>query len=173
MRRRKPPLELEVRRKVYQTISDSPGLHFRELKRRTGLVIGALQYHLDYLKKEGLVSEEKDRDYSRFYPKDLEDGQKEVLSFLRQESIRRLLLFLLEHPKSKHKKIVSKLALSPSTISWQLKRLTEKGILIKTTKGRESKFEVKEPGQVVKLLITYKKSFLDKLVDSFIASWEK
>ena len=44
-------LALEVRRKIYEEIKASPGLHFRELQRRVGLATGSLQYHLDYLAK--------------------------------------------------------------------------------------------------------------------------
>lgn len=167
-----PALELEVRKTIYQTILKSPGLHFRELQRRTDLVIGSLQYHLNYLKKRGLIIEEKDRGYSRFYVGGkLDEREKELLSFLRQGTVRRIIFFLVEHPNSNHKRITEKMRLSPSTVSWHLKRLTEAEILKNIRRGRESYFKVSNPDLIIKVLISYRESFIDRLVDKFIESW--
>ena len=51
-------LALETRRKLFDEIRAFPGIHFRELRRRTGLAIGSLQYHLDVLCKARLVRAE-------------------------------------------------------------------------------------------------------------------
>ena len=48
---REQVLALGVRREIFELIKQSPGLHFREIKRRTNLAIGALQYHLNVLEK--------------------------------------------------------------------------------------------------------------------------
>ena len=42
---------LTPRDKIYSIIVQNPGLHFREIQRRTNIATGALQYHLEYLKK--------------------------------------------------------------------------------------------------------------------------
>jgi predicted transcriptional regulator len=44
-------LKLETRRKIYKIILENPGLHLREILRRTKLSYGVLSYHLKYLKK--------------------------------------------------------------------------------------------------------------------------
>jgi predicted transcriptional regulator len=167
-----PALELETRKKIFQLILKSPGLHFRELQRRSGLVTGELQYHLDYLKKRSLVTEDKDRDYSRFFVIDkLDEKEKKILSFLRQSTIRKIIFFVMENPKCNHKTITGKVGISPSTASWHLKRLVEAELLKDSHKGRESYFVVSNPELIAKLLIRYRRSFLDTIVDTFIASW--
>lgn len=167
-----PALELEARKQIYQTVLKSPGLHFRELQRRTDFVTGVLQYHLDYLKKNGLLVEEKDRDYSRFFVVDeMGEDDRRVLSFLRQRTVRKILMHLLVNPHTKHKDIAREVSVSPSTLSWHLKRLTDAGVLLSDTKGRESYFSILDSNRIIRLLVTYRASFLDKLVDQFIDSW--
>ena len=65
---REKALALETRRKLFEEIRRFPGIHFRELKRRTGLAIGSLQYHLDVLCKTRLVRAEKRGKFVRYFP---------------------------------------------------------------------------------------------------------
>ena len=58
---REKSLELEKRKELYRIIRTSPGLHFREIQRRTDSGTGQLEYHLEYLKKVGLILSEKNR----------------------------------------------------------------------------------------------------------------
>lgn len=167
-------LELEARRRIYDALVRSPGLHFRELQRRVGSAYGALQYHLEFLIRHGLVVEEKGREYSRFFPAHFRSiRERELMSLLRQESIRRILLHLLEHPRSRNKDLVEKLQLSAPTISWHLGRLRDAGAITSARKGAELLFSVSEPEVVTHLLVTYKSSFLDKIVDGFVEVWER
>lgn len=57
---------LTPRDKVYSEIVKSPGLHFREIQRRTNLATGALQYHIDYLKKKILFLTKKKENFPDF-----------------------------------------------------------------------------------------------------------
>jgi predicted transcriptional regulator len=165
-------LELEARRRIYDIIVASPGLHFRELQRRANVAYGALQYHLEFLVKHDLVSEEKGTEYSRFFPASFKSiREREIISLLRQESIRRILLFLLESPGSKNKDLVERLGLSAPTISWHMGRLLQAGAGVQERKGNEVVFEVSEAEVVTQLLVTYKTSFLDKIVDRFVEVW--
>ncbi|HLC76566.1 MAG TPA: winged helix-turn-helix transcriptional regulator, partial [archaeon] len=56
-------LDLEVRRRIYDCIVGSPGLHFREIQRRTNLATGSLDYHLHFLHKNGIIRTERDKNY--------------------------------------------------------------------------------------------------------------
>lgn len=166
-------LELEARRRIYEAVVQSPGLHFRELQRRMGSAYGALQYHIEFLVRHGLIVEEKDREYSRYFPANFRSvRERELMSLLRQESIRRILLHLLENPYCRNKDLVEVLGLSASTISWHLGRLLEAGAVLSERRDGEAVFSVSEPETVTRLLVTYKVSFLDKIVDRFVEVWE-
>ncbi len=53
--RREALLDHFVRGRLYQVIAENPGIHFSELRRRTGVGNGAALYHLSVLEKAGFV----------------------------------------------------------------------------------------------------------------------
>jgi predicted transcriptional regulator len=166
------PLELETRRRIFELVSSTPGIHFSELKRRLGLATGMLVYHLDYLQKQGIVYAEKKSFYKRYYPTGkLTREEKSILSMLRLEIPRAIVLYLLNHPNTTHKQLLSNFDISGATLSYHLKNLVENGIVSKTIVGKKSVFAVRDEEKVAKILITYKESFYDLLVDKFIKFW--
>jgi predicted transcriptional regulator len=166
--------DLETRRKIYEQIKKSPGIHFRELERRLQLAVGSLQYHLQYLQKKNLIKASSDEDYVRYFVKDrsLNETERKIISFLRRSGCRHILLQLLENPNLNNKELSLAVGLSPSTISWNLNKLAEAGIIERKKIGRISKFVIVDPQAVSELLICYKESFLDTLVDGFIEMWK-
>jgi predicted transcriptional regulator len=167
-------LELEIRRNLYSLICKSPGLHFREIQRRTKIATGQLTYHLDYLRKVDLVETSKDGEYLRYYAHaQISEEEKKILAILYQKSVRHILLHLLEHERCNHEYLVDSLDISPSTISWHLKKLVNTGIVNREVQGRKSFYSLKNPELVKIVLIKYKENLLDKLVDRFIEMWER
>ncbi|MBI2580105.1 MAG: winged helix-turn-helix transcriptional regulator [Candidatus Aenigmarchaeota archaeon] len=167
-------LNLEVRRRLYNCISQSPGLHFREIQRRVGLATGSLDYHLHFLHKNGLLRTERQGKYLRYYTVAREWGEEErhVLSLLRNEKIRHILIYLIDNKKALPTRIAGHLNISNSTLSWYLKNLEEKGVITQTKRGRYRIYRVKEPEKIVKYIILHKASFLDEIVDRFAEAWE-
>jgi predicted transcriptional regulator len=167
-------LELENRRRIYEQIKKSPGIHFRELERRLQVVVGNLQYHIQYLEKKNLIRASNDEDYVRYFVKDrsLNEIERKMISFLRRSGCRHILIQLLNNPNLNNKELSQAVGLSSSTISWNLSKLVEVGIIERKKIGRISKFTVVDPPTVAELLICYKESFLDTLVDGFIEMWE-
>lgn len=167
-------LDLETRRRIYEQIHKSPGVHFRELERRLKLVVGSLQYHLHYLEKKKLIVASSDDDYLRYFVinKNLNEKERKILYLLRRSSCRHILIQLLNNPDLNNKDLSLAVGLSPSTISWNLNKLVEAGVIERKKTGRISNFTIIDPTAVVELLICYKESFLDTLVDDFIETWE-
>ncbi len=168
-------LELQARNKIYSTIAQNPGLHFRELERRTSLAVGSLQYHLDYLEKAHLIRKEKQGKFTRFFNvRDSELGQDEaILSLLRQEHLRKIVVYLLTNKKTTNFDIAKAMLLSPSTISMHLKKLTEANLIGSKRRGRKLKYFIVDPQRVAAVLIGYRKSFLDEIVDNFVNVWQE
>ncbi|AJF59563.1 MAG: winged helix-turn-helix transcriptional regulator [Candidatus Diapherotrites archaeon] len=166
-------LELEVRNKIYGLLKESPGLHFREIQRRTGMATGSLQYHLDYLQRRHLVKQVKDTKFTRFYL--IREGfeEEKEMSLLRQGSLRKIVLFLLTHKKGNNRQISKAIGLSPSTTSWHLNRLFSEGLVQKKKRGRKTFFSLVDPERVARLLVGYRKSFLDEMVDGFAEIWKE
>ncbi len=167
-------VELGTRRRVYELIRDSPGIHQRELERRLSLMTGNLQYHLHYLEKHNLIFQLKDGEYVRYFlnERKTDEHERNVLCFLRRGGCRHILMNLLQNPLMNNKELSEAIGLSPSTISWHLNKLLDAGILEKEKQGRMSNFTIKYPELVTELLVSYKESFLDSILDSFIEMWE-
>lgn len=164
------PLQLENRKRIYECVRGNPGLHFREIQRRTSMPIGVLDYHLNYLVQKGLVTVTRQEGFSRYYPEGQIGADKmRLLSCLRQEIPRGIVLYLLKNPGSTHGKLLENFAISGGTLSYHIKKLVSRGILVIEKQGRESHLRVADPDSVADLLVVYRRTFLDKLVDDFVA----
>lgn len=168
------PLQLENRKRIYECVRGNPGLHFREIQRRTGMPIGVLDYHLNYLVQKSLVTVTKQDGFSRYYPGGQIGADKmRLLSCLRQEIPRGIILYLLRNPGSTHGQLLQNFAISGGTLSYHIKKLVSKGAVKLEKKGRESLLAVIDPDLVADILIIYRRTFLDKLVDDFVAAYVK
>ncbi|MFA5771578.1 MAG: winged helix-turn-helix transcriptional regulator [Thermoplasmata archaeon] len=170
-----PVLELETARRIYRCINKNPGLHLRKIQRQLdNIPTGTLQYQLTRLEKDNLISSKADGRYKRYYTAGkIGSAGKIILSALRKDVQRRIILYLLLNPGVKHKDILNQFDLSPSTISFHLKNLTKSGITTQRKIGREVEYLVPNENEVVKIIMDHKPTFLDKLVDEFTKVWEE
>jgi len=164
------PLQLENRKRIFECVRGNPGLHFRELQRRIGLPVGVLDYHLNYLVQKGLLAVRRQEGFSRYYPGGQMAAEKmRILSCLRQEIPRGIILYLLRNPGATHGQILSMFSVSGGTLSYHIKKMLALGAIRLEKRGRESHFTVVDPEAVTDILIVYRRTFLDKLVDDFVA----
>ncbi len=61
-------LHLESRKRVLDLVQAQPGIHFRELLRKSRLGSGTLHYHLSVLERERLLTSRRDGMRKRYYP---------------------------------------------------------------------------------------------------------
>ncbi len=166
-------IKLDSREKIFSIIGENPGLHFREVQRRAEIATGALQYHLDYLKKKHLIREEKVGKFSRFYSIRAPEINTQLMSLLRQESVRAIVLFLMKRRRATLPQIAKEITLSVSTTGFHLQKLLESQVVLEKKYGRKNYYFLANKDAVLEMFVTYKDSFLDTLVDSFVDLWEK
>jgi len=175
-------LELPIRRKIYDEISRTPGIYFRDLQRRLGLPVGSLDYHLHYMEARGIVVSRQGERYNRYYISGTTfEEDRKIMSALRIGGRRRILMFLLLHPSSSAKDVANAVSLSVSTVSFHMKRLASLGIVLRGGATVDSacarrgfgcaRYSISNPNGVAALLIKYRPSFLDSAVDRFVDSW--
>ena len=168
----KKVLELDNRRKIFEVVKKFAGSHFKEIERKSNLPSGTAKYHLAYLTKRGLISEAKDGNNIRYFPRVFKPENKKLLSFLRQKTIRNILLFVLTHSNCYHEQIVNAVNVSPSTVTWHLKKMEKNNIIESRKDGRKTFYTIViDTEEIVNLLIMYQESFLDSLVDRVIEMW--
>ncbi len=130
-----------------------------------------LDYHLGYMTRKKILFAETEDHHKRYYTKPLDSEDKEVLSALRQKRMREIVLIILAKGKANYQLLIEQLGLSQSTLSSYLKYLVGKNILVKEKIGYENLYTVRNEDRVAKVLIAYKPSFVDKLVDSTLDIW--
>jgi predicted transcriptional regulator len=166
-------LELNNRKKIYTLVKKFAGCHFRDLERKSELPTATIRYHLSYLSKHNLIQGKKEGNYLRYFPTEFKQENKILLSLLRQKKVRDIILFILVNPNCNHKQIAEAVEVSPSTVSWHLKKLIDKNVVGFINDGRETFYNLLiDKSEIIKLLITYQESFLDSLVDRVIEMWE-
>lgn len=168
--RREEVLEYETRRRVYQLIEDEPGLHLRELERRSGVPLSTLRHHLRYLREHRLIDVVEDRNVSRYFVNVLaETADRRTLAALRQDALRRVLLFVLSRGgATTYQELQANLQTPASTLAVYLSQLVERGLLARRSLGRESRYEAVDAERTIRLLHRYRASFVDSLVDHLL-----
>ncbi len=163
--------ELSTRKRICGVINREPGIHFQEIRRRLEMATGTLEHHLLYLEKQGVVTTKHDRYYKRYFPASMDRRDKVILSGMRQRNHRRIFVYLLLYPGSSHKEMMDDLGMKPSTLSSYLKELQSKDIVEREKSGRESLYRLRDEKRVERIFLSYRKSLLDDIVDSFTETW--
>ena len=95
------------------------------------------------------------------------------MNLLRQESVRRIVLFLMNRRRATLPIISKNVLLSLSTTSFHMQKLLLSNIVVQKTIQGKVYFCLTDKEKVLGLLVEYQKSFLDVLVDNFIDTWER
>lgn len=169
--------ELKARKKIYEFIMENPGLHFREIARNLNIPNSTLRYHLNYLKKRGYLTHEFENGYSRYYiVQNVSANDKKLINILRETVPRNIILYLTLYPYSSQtdvRNFVNKWRQHPSkigyyldkhhtTLGFHLKKLIEEEIIDCSEEGTEIKYTLKNPEEVIDLLIRYDKTLLEE-----------
>ncbi len=150
-------LELETRRKIYDTILKNPGLHLSKIADLLQMRISHVEYHVHYLEKHDIVTTDKTTGYLRFYIKGTVGIQdKRYLSILRQKTLLRIVIFLLKKEPVKRKDILENVTVSNSTLSYHLKKLLKNNIIEVQGQGENKGYQLKNKEEIIKWLIQYK-----------------
>jgi len=129
--------------RVYQYIKQHPGVHLRKVCRDLGLAVGDVQYHIDRLEKNGSVKSARRGLYRHFYPCGIfREREGVVLSALAQATPRELLLHIIAAPGSSQEDLAGLLGLSAPSISWNMKRLIQLGLVEQQQRGRFASYRV-------------------------------
>lgn len=109
-----------------------------------------------YLENIGLIKSRRVNRNRHFYPKTIIYEEDElVLAFLRLDTERSILIYLLEHSGYTQTDIINSLNLSAPTINWHMSRLIESGLINKSKQGKIIKYFVADPKLLADSLRNY------------------
>lgn len=159
-----------VQDKIVKYVNEIPGIRYRELLRITGISNGVLSYHLNLLENSGKIRVNRvNNRVTRYFSYDVSPHETYLIGLLRQETSRKIIMYVLEKGTCGFNNIIIHTRKVPSTISWHMARLKAANI-VKVRKQYE--FNYYEIGMdrliLENLLSKYKCSFTEKIVNDYI-----
>ena len=85
--------------------------------------------------------------------------------------MREIVFVVLRDHKVRFKQLLDQLPLPRSTLAFYLKYLVEHNILSRERVGAENIYRLVDEDLVAKILITYRTSFVDKVIDKVMNTW--
>lgn len=153
---------------IYKYIVNYPGVHLRRICRELGLAMGDSQYQLSKLEKEGRIKSRKISNHRHYYPVTIPGEQNElILAFLRHETLRDILVYLMENPGSTQQALANFKNISAPTIKWHMARLIESELVMVSREGKIVKYFIKDPRSLTSCLQNYIPSLWNSLVNRF------
>lgn len=149
-------LESDLRRRLYVTVQDYPGLHLRELARFLGVPVRGVEYNADALVGMGLVDDRRDGGYRRLYPNrkelDIPEADRRALGLLRKPVPLGVTLHLLNAPHGlTHAELCQRTGGSKANVSHHLQALVACGLVV-----HQGLYRIHHPARVQRLLRTHK-----------------
>lgn len=163
---------MQSRKRLFDYIEANPGTHFSKVKRELEMETGLVQYHLRKLEEYNVI-ESRDHQGKRrlFVARELDSQERSILSTLRYETTRNILLHLLEHGPVRNADIADAVGITPSTVTWHVSNLVDEGVVETIQDGRTTRYQVAKEELTIQLLVRYQESFVDRAVDRIIDFW--
>lgn len=173
-------LDLESRRRVFELLTEYPGLHLRELERRLGMDVRGLQHHLEFLERRGAVTSLREGGYLRYYPRRWDETrfreqfgplEKRLLALLRQRRPLQIVLLLLERGEISGPELREAMGLGGPALTYHMRKLTRSRLVGVRTGGRVKHYRLRDAEAALQLLVRYRP--LPDLVEDFLDLWER
>ena len=150
-----------------------PGVHLREVQRRTGLGLGDTVYQLRKLECLGLIDSERSGRYRRYYSSEINATDRTGLSVLLNSNRHQIISALLSARTLKVSDLAFRLGVGKSTAIWHL-RILESAGLVGSSKDIDGStvWLLQDRERAKRLLTRFKPGTLDGLSESFLQSWD-
>ena len=142
---------------ILRFIEENPSCHLRKIKKELDLAMGTVQYHLDRLEKAGRITSQKQGLHKHYFLVGaFEENEKQLLEVLSNETAREILMFIIEQKYPSQSEISKHIAISSPSVSWQIKRLQDYGIIEEIREGKFKRYKLHgDSKQFVALLKNY------------------
>ena len=128
-------LDHPVRLRLSQLVAANPGIHFKELRRQSGLANGVLIHHLGKLEKSGLVSAKDAGRYRCYFPPHTGIVNGLALAAVKADGAQKVLSALRGRPGLGLRELTTSTGLVRSTVQYHLQRLQDAGLVRQTNLG--------------------------------------
>lgn len=158
---------------ILEFIKENPGYHFREIQRTLHIPTGVLQYHLNNLEKEQDILIREINGTTCYFPnKVFREEQFVAFSHLRNRVRNKILRVLLDGKPRSPSELLKELSVSAPTLSYHLSLMVDDAVIEKILLERGIGYRIKDMETFRGLIVEYKTSFADRLIQDFISLWE-
>jgi predicted transcriptional regulator len=138
-------LNQTTRLRIYNFITNNPGINFRGICNSLTLPIGVVQYHLAVLMKGGFISNRRDGRNKRYFEsKKFSSTEKKIISVFRHETAAKILAILHDEESASHGKLAQRLNISSQALTWHMNRLKEESLVTGRADGATIKYSLDE-----------------------------
>lgn len=153
---------------ILEIIHDNPGLNFRDIMRITGFKNGVLSYYVNKLEKWNKVTVIRKIGNTRFFPKDVNEFESNLLEMLRRPTPYEIILQLSKNIEGlTMNEIVENSEKAQSTISTYLQLLLSKKIIIIRLDEKKKIFMLKNMAEFRHTLQKYNFKPVSKTIQNF------
>ena len=123
-------------------IKQNPGCHLRRIKKKLNISMGTVQYQLNQLEKNGIVTSSRRGFYRHYFPVAIEGFDKDILEILSHETLSQIILFVIEQKKPTQSEIAKEVGISHASIIWHMQRLIALNIVEEFKDGRYKRYRI-------------------------------
>ncbi|SEP64239.1 winged helix-turn-helix transcriptional regulator [Natrinema salaciae] len=158
----------DTRDQIRAHVQANAGIHFNELVRESAYAPGQIQYHVRRLIDADDLVREEWYGQTHYYPPQYDPWERTALALFRRETVREIVVYLIEHEPSRPDTVAAKLDIARSTLEYHLDHLIEGDIVTKTYDDRNRvTLSLATPEQTAQLLAEVTPTVPDRLVDRF------
>jgi predicted transcriptional regulator len=161
------------RSRVLRLVSMLPGVHLRELHRLLGISFNSARYNASKLCSTGEIQGFKESGYLRLYPAGTSARQRSIYAVLRNRVPNSILRILVEeNGGATHKQLCQATGLAKSTVSENVQRLVELGIVKISLSDQRVSYSLEDHEEIRRALDECKEGPISSPTDRFVDLWD-
>jgi predicted transcriptional regulator len=123
-------------------IQRNPGSHLRRIKKELNISMGTVQYQLNRLEKNGIITSSKRGFYRYYFPVAIKGFDREILEILSQDTVSQIILFIIEQKIPTQAEIVKEVGISHASINWHMQRLIALDVIEEIKEGNYKRYRI-------------------------------
>lgn len=139
---------------ILRIINELPGIRYNDLARLTKLNNGVISHFLNVLEKNSLIKAVRcsNGKITRYYSSSISSDQYLIIGYLKSETARRIILLLYLNNSNNFEEIRLHIKRSTSTTSWNLRRLVEDNVIIRSRNEKQLCYSISNSILVARVL---------------------
>lgn len=159
-----------TRDSIFSLIEDNPGIHFREIQRRSGLAVGQVEYHLYQLEKEERIVSREDGKVKRYFCISKESlSERQLLFYLRSNNSREVLQKLARNESLPLAALLKVRKAKLDKRKSMLNDMERDRIIEIFQEGKTDIVRIRDLPKLLDIARRYRESFLETLSDNFLS----